>query len=517
MGYVEDRINELREKIAKEEEMGGAKKVDKHHKSGKLTARERLNLLFDPGSFQETDMFVRHRCQDFGMGDTVVPGEGVITGHGTVNGRTVFAFSQDFTSLGGTLGEYHGKKVIKVMDLALKARAPIVGFNDSGGARIQEGVDALSSYGEVFFRNSCSSGVIPQISAIMGPTAGGAVYSPAMTDWIFMTEKSSYMFITGPDIIKTVTGEEVTPEELGGAMTHNATSGVAHFACESDAKSIELIIELLSYLPSNNMEQAPYIETQDDPARIAPELDTIIPDNPRQVYDIKKVISALVDDGKYFEPHKHYAKNIIICFARLNGRVIGIIANQPLFMAGCLDVNASDKATRFIRFCDAFNIPLLTIMDVPGYLPGTGQEWAGIIRHGAKLLWCYSEATVPKITLITRKAYGGSYVAMCSRHLGGDYVLAWPTAEIAVMGADGAAKVIHRKEIGAAEDPKAKTEEKIQEYRDLFANPYIAAARGYIDAVIIPSDSRPKIISALEALSNKKEIRPAKRHGNIPV
>ncbi len=517
MGYVEDRINELREKIAKEEEMGGAKKVDKQHKSGKLTARERLNHLFDAGSFQETDMFVRHRCQDFGMGDTVVPGEGVITGYGTVNGRTVFAFSQDFTSLGGTLGEYHGKKVIKVMDLALKARAPIVGFNDSGGARIQEGVDALSSYGEVFFRNSCSSGVIPQISAIMGPTAGGAVYSPAMTDWIFMTEKSSYMFITGPDIIKTVTGEEVTPEELGGAMTHNATSGVAHFACESDAKAIEMIIELLSYLPSNNMEQAPYIETQDGPARIAPELDTIIPDNPRQVYDIKKVISALVDDGKYFEPHKHYAKNIIICFARLNGMVIGIIANQPLFMAGCLDVNASDKATRFIRFCDAFNIPLLTIMDVPGYLPGTGQEWTGIIRHGAKLLWCYSEATVPKITLITRKAYGGSYVAMCSRHLGGDYVLAWPTAEIAVMGAEGAAKVIHRKEIGAAEDPKAKTEEKIQEYHDLFANPYIAAKRGYIDAVIIPSDSRPKIVSALEALSNKKEIRPAKRHGNIPV
>jgi acetyl-CoA carboxylase carboxyltransferase component len=338
-----------------------------------------------------------------------------------------------------------------------------------------------------------------------------------MTDWIFMTKKSSYMFITGPDVIKTVTGEEVTPEALGGAMTHSSKSGVAHFACESDAEAIEMIKELLTYLPSNNMEDPPFIEPQDDPGRISPELNTIIPDNPRQVYDIKKVISAIVDDGKYFEPHEHYAKNIITCFARLNGRVVGIIADQPNFLAGCLDVNASDKATRFIRFCDAFNIPLLTIMDVPGYLPGTAQEWTGIIRHGAKLLWCYSEATVPKITLITRKAYGGSYVAMCSRHLGGDYVLAWPTAEIAVMGAEGAANIIHRKEIKEAADPKAKLEEKIQEYRNLFANPYIAAARGYIDAVIVPSESRIKIISALEALSTKRETRPPKKHGNIPV
>ncbi|MEW6614992.1 MAG: carboxyl transferase domain-containing protein [Thermodesulfobacteriota bacterium] len=517
MGYVEDKINELKDKIAKEREMGGGEKVEKQHKSGKLTARERLELLFDSGSFQETDMFVRHRCKDFDMGDTFVPGEGVITGFGTVNGRGVFAFSQDFTSMGGTLGEYHGKKIAKVMDMALKAGSPIVGFNDSGGARIQEGVDALSSYGEIFYRNSCASGVIPQISAIMGPTAGGAVYSPAMTDWIFMTKKSSYMFITGPDVIKTVTGEEVTPEALGGAMTHSSKSGVAHFACESDAEAIEMIKELLTYLPSNNMEDPPFIEPRDDPGRISPELDTIIPDNPRQVYDIKKVIGAIVDDGKYFEPHEHYAKNIITCFARLNGRVVGIIADQPNFLAGCLDVNASDKATRFIRFCDAFNIPLLTIMDVPGYLPGTAQEWTGIIRHGAKLLWCYSEATVPKITLITRKAYGGSYVAMCSRHLGGDYVLAWPTAEIAVMGAEGAANIIHRKEIKEAADPKAKLEEKIQEYRNLFANPYIAAARGYIDAVIIPSESRIKIISALEALSTKRETRPPKKHGNIPV
>ena len=517
MGYVEDRINELKEKIAKEKEMGGSKKVEKQHASGKLTARERLDLLFDPGSFEETDMFVRHRCREFGMEDSVVPGEGVITGYGTVDGRTIFAFSQDFTSVGGTLGEYHGKKIAKVMDLALKAGAPIVGFNDSGGARIQEGVDALSSYGEIFYRNSCASGVIPQISAIMGPTAGGAVYSPAMTDWIFMTKKSSYMFITGPDVIKTVTGEEVTPEDLGGAMTHNAKSGVAHFACENDGEAIELIKELLTYLPSNNMEDPPFIEPLDDPKRIAPELDTIIPDNPRQVYDMKKVIKAIVDDDKFFELHEHYAKNIIICLARLNGRVVGIIADQPSFLAGCLDVNASDKSTRFIRFCDAFNIPLLTIMDVPGYLPGTAQEWNGIIRHGAKLLWCYSEATVPKITLITRKAYGGSYVAMCSRHLGGDYIFSWPTAEIAVMGAEGAAKIIHRRAIKEAEDPNAKLQEKITEYRDLFANPYIAASRGYIDAVILPNETRPKIISALEALSTKRETRPPKKHGNIPV
>ena len=517
MGYVEDAINELKEKTAKEKEMGGPKKVEKQHKSGKLTARERLDLLFDPGSFQEIDMFVRHRCKDFGLGDTVVPSEGVITGFGNVNGRKVFAFSQDFTSMGGTLGEYHGKKIIKVMDMALKARVPIVGFNDSGGARIQEGVDSLSSYGEIFFRNSCASGVIPQISAIMGPTAGGAVYSPAMTDWVFMTKKSSYMFITGPDVIKTVTGEVVTSEDLGGAMAHNAKSGVAHFACDTDNEAIEMIKDLLSYLPSNSMEAPPSVSSQDDPGRVAPKLDRIIPDNPRQVYDIKKVISAIVDDGIFFEPHQHYAKNMIICFARLNGRVIGIIANQPNFLAGCLDVNASDKATRFIRFCDAFNIPLLTIVDVPGYLPGTSQEWSGIIRHGAKLLWCYSEATVPKITLITRKDYGGAYLAMCSKHLGGDFNVAWPTAEIAVMGADGAANIIHRKEIKEAEDPKAKFAEKIEEYRNLFSNPYIAAARGFVDAVIVPRDSRPTIINALEALSTKRETRPSRRHGNIPM
>ena len=517
MSYVEDRINELKEKIAKENEMGGEKRVEKQHKSGKLTARERLDVLFDTGSFEEVDMFVRHRCTEFGIANKVISAEGVVTGYGTVNGRNVFAFSQDFTSTGGTLGEYHGKKIAKIMDMAMKAGAPIVGFNDSGGARIQEGVDALGGYGEIFFRNSCASGVIPQISAIMGPTAGGAVYSPAMTDWVFMTKKNSYMFITGPDVIRTVVGEEVTPEDLGGAMAQNTKSGVAHFACENDTEAIEMIKELLGYLPLNNMEDPPYVEPNDDLNRIEPKLDTLIPESPKQVYDIKDVIKAIVDDGKFFEPHEHYAKNMIICFARLNGRAIGIIANQPRFMAGCLDVNASDKATRFIRFCDAFNIPLLTIVDVPGYLPGTSQEWSGIIRHGAKLLWCYSEATVPKLTLITRKAYGGAYIAMCSRHLGADSVFAWPTAEIAVMGAEGAANIIHRKEIKEAEDPKAKLEEKVKEYRDLFANPYIAASRGYIDAVITPSESRPKLIKALEALSTKSESRPYKKHGNIPV
>ncbi|MBT8334816.1 MAG: methylmalonyl-CoA carboxyltransferase, partial [Deltaproteobacteria bacterium] len=445
------------------------------------------------------------------------PAEGVITGYGKVNGRVVFAFSQDFTCRAGTLGEMHAKKICKVMDLALKTGSPVVGFNDSGGARIQEGVDALSGYGNIFFRNSCASGVIPQISAIMGPTAGGAVYSPAMTDWVFMTKKSSYMFITGPDVIKTVTGEEIDFESLGGAMTHNTKSGVAHFACESDNESIERIRLLLGYLPSNNMEDPPIVDTGDDPERIDERLDTLVPENPRQMYDMREVISSLVDNGEFMEPHEHYARNMLVCFARMGGRVVGIIANQPKFLAGCLDCDASDKATRFIRFCDAFNIPLLTIADVPGYLPGSDQEWKGIIRHGAKLLWCYSEATVPKITLVTRKDYGGSYLAMCSRDLGSDYVLAWPAAEIAVMGAEGAANIIFRKEIKAAEDPTAKREEKIQEYRELFSNPYKAAERGYVDAVVAPRETRLRIIKALEMLQTKRENRPGKKHGNIPV
>jgi len=517
MATPADRLKELIDKEKKGKALGGPERVEKQHKSGKLTARERLDLFFDPGSFHELDLFVQHRATLFGMDKITVPAEGVITGHGTVDGRPVCAYSQDFTSMGGTLGEMHAKKICKVMDLAMKCGVPIIGFNDSGGARIQEGVDALSGYGQIFFRNSAASGVIPQLSAVMGPTAGGAVYSPAMTDWVFMSKGTSYMHITGPAVIKQVTGEEITSEELGGAMTHATKSGVCHFACDSDAEAIELIRKLLGYLPLNNMEDPPLVEPTDDPNRVAPALDTIIPDESNKVYDMTAVIQSIVDNGEILEPHYHYARNAIICFARLNGRTVGIIANQPMHLAGCLDVNASDKISRFIRFCDAFNIPLLTIADVPGYLPGTNQEWAGIIRHGAKLLWSYSEATVPKITLVIRKDYGGSYLAMCGKDLGADYVFAWPTAEIAVMGAEGATPVIFRKEIEAAPDPKAKGQEKIQEYRDLLYNPYIAASRGYVDEVILPRESRLKIISALELLSTKRETRPPKKHGNIPV
>jgi methylmalonyl-CoA decarboxylase subunit alpha len=516
MGIVQDKIKDLKQREEKIRQMGGEKAVAKQHGDGKLTARERLDLLFDPGTFRELDMFVNHRCVNFGMEKVEIPSDGVITGHGLINGRPVFAFAQDFTSRAGSLGEMHAKKICKVMDLALKAGAPFVGINDSGGARIQEGVDALSGYGQIFYRNSISSGVIPQISAIMGTTAGGAVYSPAMTDFIFMVKKTSFMFITGPQVIKSVTGEEITFEELGGAMTHNEKSGVAHFACENDQDAIDQIKKLLSYLPSNNMEDPPVIDTGDDPRRQDPELDSIIPDNPNQFYDMKNVIRSIVDNGEFFEPHQYFATNIIVCFARLNGRTIGIIANQPASLAGCLDIDASDKATRFIRFCDAFNIPLLTIADVPGYLPGSNQEWGGIIRHGAKLLWCYSEATVPKLLLVTRKDYGGSYLAMCSRDLGADMAFAWPMAEIAVMGAEGAANVIHRKEIQDAEDKAAKRKEKIQEYKDLFSNPYCAAARGYIDAVIVPHETRPRLIEALEIMCTKRETRPPKKHGNIP-
>jgi len=517
MGIVENKIKDLKEREAKILQMGGKKAVASHKEKGKLTARERLNLLFDAGTFREIDMFVTHRCVNFGMEKVDIPSDGVVTGHGLVDGRPVFAFSQDFTARAGSLGEMHAKKICKVMDLSLKAGVPFVGINDSGGARIQEGVDALSGYGQIFFRNSNASGVIPQISAIMGPTAGGAVYSPAMTDWIFMVKNTSYMFITGPEVIKSVTGEKITFEELGGAMTHNEKSGVAHFACESDEHAIDQIKNLLSYLPSNNMEDPPIVDTGDAPNRTAPALDTIIPDNPNQGYDMKEVISAIVDNGVIFEPHEFFAQNILICFARLNGRSIGIIANQPNVLAGCLDINASDKATRFIRFCDAFNIPMLTIADVPGYLPGSQQEWGGIIRHGAKLLWCYSEATVPKLLLVTRKDYGGSYLAMCSKDLGADMAFAWPSAQIAVMGAAGAANIIHRKEIKGADDPKAKRAEKIAAYDELFSNPYCAANRGYIDAVITPSDTRPRLIDALEILCNKREVKPPKKHGNIPV
>ncbi len=517
MGVVADKIKDLKEREKKILGMGGEKALAKRREQGKLNARERLDLLFDQGSFREIDMFVTHRCTNFGMETKEIPADGVVTGHGLVAGRTVFAYSQDFTSRAGSMGEMQAKKICKIMDLAMKAGAPVVGINDSGGARIQEGVDSLSGYGEIFFRNASASGVIPQISAIMGPTAGGAVYSPAMTDFIFMVKDTSYMFITGPQVIKSVTGEEISFEDLGGAMAHNEKSGVAQFACDNDEHALEEIRTLLSYLPSNNMEDPPLKPTTDDPHRMDPALDELIPDNPNQAYDIKSVISSIVDDGEFFEPHAHFAKNILTCFARLNGRPIGIIANQPLFMAGCLDINASDKATRFIRFCDAFNIPMLTIADVPGYLPGSDQEWGGIIRHGAKLLWCYSEATVPKLLLITRKDYGGSYLAMCSKHLGADMAFAWPSAQIAVMGAEGAANIIHAREIKGAEDPVAKRKEKIAEYEELFSNPYCAAGRGYVDAVIQPAQTRMRLIDALEALGTKRETRPAKKHGNIPV
>ena len=517
MSRAAEKINELKKREEKIRGMGGEKAVSAHQAKGKLTARERLGLLFDAGTFREVDMFVSHRCTNFGMDQVDIPSDGVVTGHGLVDGRPVFAYAQDFTSRAGSLGEMHAKKITKVMDMALKAGVPMVGMNDSGGARIQEGIDALFGYGEIFFRNSLGSGVIPQISAIMGPTAGGAVYSPAMTDFVFMVKNTSHMFITGPEVIKAVTGEEISFEELGGAMTHNEKSGVAHFACESDADAIGRIKTLLSFLPSNNTDEPPLISTGDDPARLAPALDELIPDNPNQPYDIKEVIRGIVDNGEFFEPHEYFARNIVVCFARLNGRSVGIIANQPAVLAGCLDIDASDKATRFIRFCDAFNIPILTIADVPGYLPGSQQEWGGIIRHGAKLLWCYSEATVPKLLLITRKDYGGAYIAMSSKHLGADMAFAWPSSEIAVMGAEGACNIIHRKEIKAAADPVAKRKEKIAEYQELFSNPYRAASRGYVDAVIQPAETRGRLIDALEIMCSKRELRPPKKHGNIPM
>jgi len=514
---VQDKINDLKAREQKIMQMGGEKAVLQQHEKGKLTARQRLDLLFDPGTFKEIDMFVTHRCTNYNMEKTEIPADGVVSGHGLVNGRTVFAYAQDFTSRAGSLGEMQAKKICKVMDLAVKAGAPVIGMNDSGGARIQEGIDALAGYGEIFFRNSNASGVIPQISAIMGPTAGGAVYSPAMTDFVFMVKKSSYMFITGPEVIKAVTGEEISFEDLGGAMTHNTKSGVSHFACEDDADTIDQIKKLLSYLPSNNMEDPPLLPITDDPNRKTTALNAIIPDNPNQAYDMKEVIRQIVDTESVFEPHMHYANNIITCFARLNGRSIGIIASQPNHLSGCLDIDAADKASRFIRFCDAFNIPLLTIADVPGFLPGSQQEWGGIIRHGAKLLWSYSEATVPKLLLITRKDYGGAYIAMCSRHLGADLAFAWPSAEIAVMGAAGAANVIHRKEIQSAEDPSLCRKEKIKEYEELFSNPYVAANRGYIDAVIEPSETRVRLVDALELMAGKRESRLPKKHGNIPL
>jgi len=512
-----NKLEDLRKRRATIEAGGGAKRIEKQHAKGKLSARERMALLFDEGSFVELDAFVKHRCTNFGMEKLEAPAEGVVTGYGQVDGRLVYAYAQDFTVVGGSLGEMHAAKICKAMDNAMKVGAPIVGLNDSGGARIQEAVDALSGYGKIFFKNTLASGVIPQITAIMGPCAGGAVYSPALTDFIFMVDKTSQMFITGPQVIKTVTGEEVTAEALGGAMTHNQTSGVAQYIASNDEECIAEIRRLLSFLPSNNMETAPVYDSADDVNKIIDELNSIIPDNSNKPYDMKDVIRAIVDDADFFEYQPYFAQNILTGFARIGGKSVGIIANQPKVLAGCLNVDASDKSARFIRTCDAFNIPLLNIIDVPGFLPGTSQEYGGIIRHGAKMLYAYSEATVPKVSLIVRKAYGGSYLAMCSKDLGADVVLAWPSAEIAVMGPQGAANIIFRKDISDAENPAEMRQKKVDEYTAEFATPYKAAERGFVDDVIEPAATRPRLVDAFDMLAGKRESRPAKKHGNIPL
>ena len=515
----EDLIADLEAREAKIKEMGGPEKIKKQRARNKLTARERIDLLFDPGTFVETGMHVKHRCHNFGLDKMDIAADGVVTGFGKVNGRTVCCYAQDFTSRGGTLGEMHAWKITKTMDLAAKMKVPMVGMLDTGGARIQEGVGSLDGYGQIFHRNTLYSGIIPQITLSMGPCAGGAVYSPALTDWVFMVKGSSYMYVTGPDVVRAVTSEEVSHEELGGPTVHNAKSGVAHFVYNSDADCIDACKQLLSYLPQSVYDKpdSTHQKPTDSPKRTSPELDTIVPEDPRKVYDMKKVIEAIVDEGEFIEPHKHFAPNMIVCFARFNGHAVGIIANQPSYMAGVLDINASDKAARFIRFCDAFNIPLVTLVDVPGYMPGTQQEFGGVIRHGAKVLSAYSEATVPKITVCTHKAYGGAEISMCSRSVGADIYMAWPTAELAVMGAEGATAIIFRREIAEAADPEAKRKEMSELYRKTFNNPYVAAAGGYIDKVIKSRDTRHEIIMALEPLINKKEDRPWKKHGNIPL
>lgn len=512
-----NKLEGLRAKKAAIALGGGQKRIDAQHAQGKLTARERIALLFDEGSFVEIDVFVSHRCNNFDMAKTEAPGDGVVTGYGTVDGRLVFAYAQDFTVLGGSLGEYHAEKIVKVQGMALKMGAPIVGLNDSGGARIQEGVNALSGFAKIFYNNTISSGVIPQISVIMGPCAGGAVYSPAITDFIFMVDKTSQMFITGPQVIKTVTGEDISAEKLGGAMTHNSISGVAHFIGKDDADTLAQVRDLLSYLPSNNLETAPVYATGDDSNRLIPEFNEIIPENANKAYDIYDIIKKLADNGTLYDVMPHYAKNIVTCFIRLDGQTVGVIANQPKFAAGCLDINASDKAARFIRRCDAFNIPLLTIEDVPGFLPGTDQEYGGIIRHGAKILYAYCEATVPKVTMILRKAYGGAYIGMCNKELGADIVLAWPSAQIAVMGAEGAANIVFKNDIKEAADPAAKRQEKVAEYEEKFNNPYRAAEMGYVDDIIEPATARQRIISSFDMLASKRQSLPAKKHGNIPL
>jgi acetyl-CoA carboxylase carboxyltransferase component len=514
---TKNKLIEMQNKKLNLQMGGGHDKIKKQHNSGKLTARERIEKLVDPGSFVEIDAFVTHRSVDLGMDKIETPADGVITGYATIDSRPIYLYSQDFTVLGGSLGEMHAKKITKVMDMAMKMGCPILCINDSGGARIHEGIDSLSGYGDIFFRNTMASGVIPQISVILGPCAGGAVYSPALTDFIFMVDDISKMFITGPQVVQAATGEVVSAEELGGAQTHNQTSGVAHFKFESEAACFDAIRSLLSYLPQNNLEDTPIYLTDDDMNRLSPELNTILPDNPNKPYDMKEVISLIVDNGEFLEVQPLFAQNIIVGFARLNGKSVGIVANQPKVKSGALDIDSADKAARFIRFCDCFNIPLVTLTDVPAFLPGVNQEHNGIIRHGAKLLYSYSEATVPKINVILRKAYGGAYIAMSSKHLGTDLVYAWPTAEIAVMGPEGAANIIFRKEIQNADNPIEKRQEKIQEYKDRFSTPYVAAARGYIDDVIEPEATRPRLISALEMLESKRESRPPKKHGNLPL
>jgi propionyl-CoA carboxylase beta chain len=496
---------------------GGEERLRRQRDAGKLTARERIDLLFDPATFEEIDKFVTHRCHDFGMADQVVPGDGVVCGHGRVNGRVTYAFAQDFTVFGGSLSETNAAKIAKVMDLALKMGAPVIGLNDSGGARIQEGVVSLAGYADIFLRNTLASGVIPQISAIMGPCAGGAVYSPAITDFTIMVKNTSYMFVTGPDVIRTVTHEQVTKEELGGAMTHNERSGVAHFAVDNDQECLLLIRELLSFLPNNNVDDPPRLASNDPPDRAEELLDAIVPESPNQAYDMGDVIRAIVDEGYLLEVHEYFARNILVGFARLGGRPVGIVANQPAHLAGTLDIDASVKGARFVRFCDAFNIPLVTFEDVPGFLPGTVQEYGGIIRHGAKLLFAFAEATVPKLTVITRKAYGGAYCVMSSKHIRTDVNFAWPAAEIAVMGAEGAVNVLYKRELEEAADPAAARAAKVAEYRQKFANPYIAAQRGYIDEVILPRQTRTKLIAALGSLDTKRDRNPPKKHGNIPL
>jgi propionyl-CoA carboxylase beta chain len=514
-----DRMQELRRLSAEAEAGGGPERREREHKAGKLTARERIYLLLDEGTFEELDKFVRHRCVDFGMEGQRPAGDGFVTGFGRIDGRLVYVFAQDFTVFVGSLSESNALKICKIMDMAMRVGAPVIGLNDSGGARIQEGVASLAGYADIFLRNTLASGVIPQISAIMGPCAGGAVYSPAITDFIFMTRETSYMFVTGPDVIKTVTHEEVTKQELGGAMTHNATSGVAHFIARDDADCLAMIRELLSFLPPNNLEDPPRRSTADAPNRREESLNSLVPDDPQKPYEIKDAIHAIVDDGYFFDVHEHFAKNLVVGFARLDGRPVGIVANQPAFLAGVLDINASVKGARFVRFCDAFNIPLITFEDVPGFLPGTQQEFGGIIKHGAKLLFAFAEATVPKITVITRKAYGGAYCVMASKHIRTDANFAWPTAEIAVMGPEGAVNIVHKRELEKVPESQreALRQDKIAEFRDRFANPFVAAERGYIDAVIEPAETRARIITALQALENKRDSNPKKKHGNIPL